>query len=141
LDRETAPAEDILHRTFDTFSLAGLEALSVDGDILPNLPVRLMPYQGVDVLLGTTSFDQTVSTIALGRNAFSSDFGITSAVEYSYSTDDDADLFLDACLRCQSQLVLQRVITGGGGAGGGEASGYWYTYCLACARAGYSTLR
>jgi hypothetical protein len=99
-----------------------LGAPIVDGDILPNLPIRLTPHQGVDVLVGTTSFDQTVSTTAVGRNAFLSDFGITSSVEYSYSTDDDANLFLDACLRCQSQRVLQRVVTEGGGAG------YWYTY-------------
>jgi para-nitrobenzyl esterase len=129
LDLETAPAEDILNRTFDAFNgdwmrifLAGLGAPSVDGDILPNLPIHLTPHQGVDVLVGTTSFDQTVSTIAVGRNAFLSDFGITSAVEYSYSTDDDANLFLDACLRCQSQRVLQRVVAEGGGAG------YWYTF-------------
>eukprot|EP00980_Cylindrotheca_fusiformis_P020917 scaffold7942_cov111-Cylindrotheca_fusiformis.AAC.2 len=129
LDIKTAPVEEILNHTFGVYNndwvkifLAGLGAPSVDGDILPNLPYRVTPHEGIDVLAGTTSFDQTVNEIRSGREEFLKSFGVESSMGLSYDGDDDANLFMDACLRCQSQRFLEQIVDEGGG------TGYWYTY-------------
>lgn len=128
-DLKTASVETVLNRTFEIFNsdwvslfLSGLGAPSVDGDILPNLPILTSPHDGIDVLVGMTTLDQTVPAISGGRKTFLSNFGVASQVGLSYVSDDDSNLFLDACLRCQSQHFLQRVVSKAMG------TGYWYTY-------------
>lgn len=132
---EKASAEEVIRRTFDAYDgnwveiyLAGLGAPSVDGEVLVDLPVHLTPHIGVDVLAGLTSFDQTVSTLPNGREAFLSSFGINkddaraTIIEKSYpSPKDDSNLFLDACLRCQTHQVIQRTRKSGG-------TGHWYVF-------------
>ncbi|KAL9179164.1 hypothetical protein ACHAXT_008454 [Thalassiosira profunda] len=134
LDLETAPAAEIVRRTMEVYDgnwmkvlQTGVGAPSVDGKILPDLPVRLRPHPGVDILVGDTSFDETVSSIPGGRKEFLSVFGLrgedAAFVEGAYAFDEDVDLFMDGCIRCQSQRVLERA-----SAGGASGRRYWYSY-------------
>lgn len=132
LNLETAPAEEIVRRTMEAYgdwlNVMKLGAPSVDGVILPDLPVHLTPHDGVDLLVGVTSFDQTVSSIPNGREDFLAKFGLLTgknvvALEEAYGDKDDADLFMDGCIRCQSQRVIQRASEVGSGSGK-----YWYMY-------------
>ena len=136
-DLYTASAEEILLRTFDAYGddwpsitlSGGFGAPSVDGYVLPDLPANLKPLAGIPVMVGTNSFDESVPSIPGGRESFLATFGllandpVSTKILESYSSDDDANLFQDACLRCPSQKILEREIERNP-----ETGHFWYTF-------------
>ncbi|KAL3931807.1 MAG: hypothetical protein SGBAC_011137 [Bacillariaceae sp.] len=159
-----APAEEIFNRTLAAYSSAGggaaaatgwipmymdgLGSPSVDGRILPKLPIHLTPHPDVDVLAGVTSNDKvpaglkrptlssrsssssSSSSSGSKKNTEQSVYAMMMMLEIEnlrkayedFGDEDDADLFLDACIRCQSQQVVKRVAA--------ETTGnaFWYNY-------------
>ncbi|CAJ1965403.1 unnamed protein product [Cylindrotheca closterium] len=133
-----APADEILNRTLNGYHqgsvatgwipmyMDGLGSPSVDGYILPKLPIHLTPHPGVEVMVGVTSNDKVPAGLKrpsrLAEHAYA-----TLQIEnlrkayHDFEDEDDADLFLDACIRCQSQQVLKRVAETG-------SSAFWYKF-------------
>lgn len=133
-----APAEELLNRTLNAYEggsaatswipmyMDGLGSPSVDGKILPDLPVHLTPHRNMQVLVGVTSNDKVPAGLKRPSRSTKQFYAMLEIENLrktynDFGDEDDADLFLDACMRCESQEVLKRVADAGG-------SAFWYNY-------------
>lgn len=132
------PAEELLDRTMEAYQggspatswipmyMDGLGSPSVDGQILPKLPIDLKPHSNVQVLVGVSSNDKVPAGLMRPSRSTEQSYAMLEIENlrkayHDFGDEDDADLFLDACIRCESQEVIKRIADAGG-------SAYWYTY-------------